>query len=244
MTRSTSASVACRRQRLPAGVVFDCDGVLVDSEPLHARATTSWAAGLGITLTPDFFHDLVGMTVPQQIALIVRDTGHDPNESYQVREEHFWAIAGEIAPMLGAVALAMRLKKAGTRIAIASNGSRRYLQHVVDRLGLNTVIDGFVCAEDVTHPKPHPEPYVKAATLLGLSPRSCVAIEDSATGAASALAAGLRVIKFDVDSVTTSGYSEGMETAVDFDGVAAALYGSSRRITERLATSPRSETPN
>ena len=58
----------------PGLVIFDCDGVLVDSEPLHARATTEWAAGLGITVPPEAFDDLVGLTVPDQIARVLEGT--------------------------------------------------------------------------------------------------------------------------------------------------------------------------
>ena len=64
----------------PPGVVLDCDGVLVDSEPLHARATTLWAATIGVTLRPEYFHDLIGMTVFDQVARIVKGTGHDPDQ--------------------------------------------------------------------------------------------------------------------------------------------------------------------
>jgi len=220
----------------PAGVVFDCDGVLVDSEPTHARATTEWAAGLGITLRSSFLHDLVGMTVAQQVALIVRETSHDPYKSYQAREKHFWSVADEIGPMLGAGTVARRLKADGTRIAIASSGSHRYLQHVIDLLELGDVIDGYIGAEDVTHPKPHPEPYTKAVAMLGLRPQSCVAIEDSATGTASASAAGLKVIKLDAATPTSSGYAEGMATAADFNGVAGLLYGNCRRLKENSRT--------
>ena len=71
--------------------------------------------------------------------------------------------------MIGVVGLIHRLHAAGTRIAIASNGSRRYLQHVVDHLDVGGLIHGFICADDVTHPKPHPEPYQKAVALLDLA---------------------------------------------------------------------------
>jgi HAD superfamily hydrolase (TIGR01509 family) len=178
----------------PPGVVLDCDGVLVDSEPLHARATTMWASTIGITLHPEYFHDLIGMTVFDQVARIVKGTGHDPAQAYRAREEHFWGLIGQIEPMLGVVDLIRRLHQAGTRIAIASNGSRDYLRHVINTLKIGTMIDGFVCADDITHPKPHPEPYLKAAALLNLEPAACVAVEDSQPGVTSALAAGMSVI--------------------------------------------------
>ncbi len=119
---------------------------------------------------------------------------HDPTAAYHAREKHFWGLIDQIEPIAGVVDLIRRLHRAGSRIAIASNGSRDYLEHVIDSLKVGTLIDGFVCADDITHPKPHPEPYLKAAQLLGVPPGECVAIEDSQTGVTSALAAGLRVI--------------------------------------------------
>jgi beta-phosphoglucomutase-like phosphatase (HAD superfamily) len=105
----------------PPGVVLDCDGVLVDSEPLHARATTAWASTIGVTLRPEYFQDLIGMTVRDQVAGIVKGTGHDPTEAYHAREEHFWGLVDQLEPMAGVVDLIRRLHTAGTRIAIASN---------------------------------------------------------------------------------------------------------------------------
>jgi HAD superfamily hydrolase (TIGR01509 family) len=168
--------------------------VLVDSEPLHAFATTRWASTIGITLRPEYFHDLIGMTVRDQVARIVKGTGHDPTAAYHAREEHFWGLIDQIEPMVGVVDLIHRLHQAGTRIAVASNGSRNYLRHVIDALNIDRMIEGFICADDIGHPKPHPEPYLKAAVLLGLAPSVCVAVEDSEPGVASAVAAGMTVI--------------------------------------------------
>ena len=142
----------------PPGVVLDCDGVLVDSEPLHARATTLWASTIGVTLRPEYFQDLIGMTVFDQVARIVKGTGHDPTKAYHAREELFWGLIDQLEPMAGVVHLIRRLHTAGTRIAIASNGSRDYLQHVIDTLKIGAMIQGFVCADDTAHPKPHPSP--------------------------------------------------------------------------------------
>lgn len=190
-TRSTAGGGAGAP---PPGVVLDCDGVLVDSEPLHAWATTRWASTIGITLRPEYFHDLIGMTVRDQIARIVRGTGHDATAAYHAREEHFWGLIDQIEPTVGVLDLIRRLHRAGTRIAVASNGSRDYLRHVIDALDIGPMIEGFVCADDISHPKPDPEPYLKAAALLGLPPSVCVAVEDSEPGVTSAVAAGMTVI--------------------------------------------------
>jgi len=214
----------------PPGVVLDCDGVLVDSEPLHAWATTLWAKTVGITLHPKYFHDLVGMTVFDQIAHIVKGTGHDPTEAYHAREEHFWGLIHQIEPMIGVVDLIRRLHTAGTRIAIASNGSREYLEHVIDRLKIAQLIEGFICADEVTHPKPDPEPYLKAAELLELPPTSCVAVEDSPAGLTSALAAGMAVIL--INPIPTAGatYPEGVRVVADHHAAEEVFFGDATTI--------------
>lgn len=125
----------------PPGVVFDCDGVLVDSEPLHARATTEWARSIGVHLPPEFFPGIVGKTVREQVALIVDGTGHPIEDGLRDREEHFWAVAHEIMPMTGVQTLIRRLNDAGSLVAIASNGSRRYLEHVIDLLDVRGLIE-------------------------------------------------------------------------------------------------------
>ena len=210
----------------PPGVVLDCDGVLVDSEPLHARATTLWAATVGVTLRPEYFHDLIGMTVFDQVARIVKGTGHDPTHAYHAREEHFWGLIDQLQPMAGVVDLIRRLHSAGTRIAIASNGSRDYLRHVIDTLEVDAMIQGFVCVDDITHPKPHPEPYLKAAALLDLEPSVCLAVEDSGPGMTSAVAAGMSVILVNPAPASSLSVPAGVVVVADHYRAEQILFGS------------------
>ena len=210
----------------PPGVVLDCDGVLVDSEPLHARATTLWAATVGVTLRPEYFHDLIGMTVFDQVARIVKGTGHDPTQAYHAREEHFWGLIDQLQPMAGVVDLIRRLHSAGTRIAIASNGSRDYLRHVIDTLEVDAMIQGFVCVDDITHPKPHPEPYLKAAALLDLEPSVCLAVEDSGPGMTSAVAAGMSVILVNSAPASSLSVPAGVVVVADHYRAEQILFGS------------------
>ena len=212
----------------PPGVVLDCDGVLVDSEPLHARATTLWASTIGVTLRPEYFHDLIGMTVLDQVARVVKDTGHDPTKAYHAREELFWGLIDQLEPMAGVVELIGRLHSAGTRIAIASNGSRDYLRHVIDALKIGPMIQGFVCADDTTRPKPDPDPYLKAAALLNLEPCLCVAVEDSGPGMTSALAAGMSVILVSSAPSATVSVPAGVVVVADHYRAEEIFFGSSR----------------
>ena len=206
----------------PAGVVFDCDGVLVDSEPLHAAATTEWAASIGIDLPPETFDDLVGLTVPQQIERVLEGTPHSREHGYIARERFFWRRSTELTALDGVVTLIRRLHDAHVLVAVCSNGSRRYVDHVVDTLRLRPLIEGLICADDVRHPKPHPEPYLRAARLLGLAPEDCYAVEDSGPGATSALAAGMSVIRIGATAPDRA-VTGPLSFAPDIHGAAALL---------------------
>lgn len=215
----------------PRGVVLDCDGVLVDSEPLHARATTEWAATIGIRLEPDFFPGVIGMTVRQQIAKIV---GPDRLDSaYRAREAHFWSLLEEIPTVPGIVELVRDLRAAGLALAVASNGTQRYVQHVVEVLGLARCFDALTTADSGVAPKPDPAPYRHSAGQLGLTPEACAAVEDSPLGARSAADAGLRLIVVDHDGAGPTDFPAGAELVADLAGVRRVLLGSTR---------PRSET--
>jgi HAD superfamily hydrolase (TIGR01509 family) len=187
-----------------------------------------WASTIGVTLRPEYFQDLIGMTVFDQVARIVKGTGHDPTTAYHAREEHFWGLIDQLEPMAGVVHLIHRLHTAGTRIAIASNGSRDYLQHVVDALKIGAMIQGFVCADDTTRPKPDPEPYLKAATLLELEPCACVAVEDSGPGMTSALAAGMSVIMVSSAPEAAGSVPAGVSVVADHCRAEEIFFGSQR----------------
>lgn len=181
----------------PLGVVFDCDGVLVDSEPLHETATRQFFATRGVTVSSADIAELVGMRVRDQVECLARRVGlqGDPDGLYRARERCFWQLAGNGVPgITGAADLVRRLAERGHPVAVATSGTRRWLDHVVDLLGLRPHLWGAIAGDEVHHPKPHPEAYLRAANVLRLPPEVCVAVEDSARGIASARAAGMEVV--------------------------------------------------
>lgn len=205
------------------GVVFDCDGVLVDSEPLHARATTEWAATIGVRLEPDFFPGVVGMTVRQQIAKIVGPDRLDP--AYAAREAHFWTLLEEVPTVPGIVELVRDLRSTGLALAVASNGTQRYVRHIVEALGLAECFDVLTTADSGVAPKPDPAPYRHSTEQLGLTPETCAAVEDSPLGARSAADAGLRLIVVDHDGTGPAQFPVGAELVADLDGARGLLLG-------------------
>jgi HAD superfamily hydrolase (TIGR01509 family) len=177
-------------------VVFDCDGVLVDSEPNHAKATTEHLASLGTPVASSLFDHLVGMRVRDQMGVIADLTGHDPAALFAGRESRFWELMRNDFPaMPGAAQAIRRLHADGFVIGVATSGTREYIDYVVSQLGVGHLVAAVTCGDDVRQPKPDPECYLRTAEAMGIPATNCAAIEDSELGAASAAAAGMRVLQ-------------------------------------------------
>lgn len=182
-------------------VIFDCDGVLVDSEGLHATASQEELRDRGIDVPDQFFHDYMGMRVIDQLAILAERYGVDHATLFEARERRFWAMAAKhIREVPGSADTVRLLSAAGLSIAVATSGSRRWIDYVIDELHLGTEISASVSADDVEHPKPHPQPYLLAADALGIAPERCGAVEDSGRGCRSAVAAGCVVAVLDRDN--------------------------------------------
>lgn len=176
-------------------VIFDCDGVLVDSEPSHEAATRDELVSRGIDLSESFFAQHVGMRVADQMRVLADQFGLDANELYWAREERFWqTVSTTFVEVPGSVDAVRALHETGLPIAVATSGTRRWIDHVIDRLGLDTYVAAAVSGDQVVNPKPHPEPYLAAAARLGIPAVRCGVVEDTHRGYRSALAAGCSVV--------------------------------------------------
>jgi HAD superfamily hydrolase (TIGR01509 family) len=183
-----------RLPRPPKAVVFDLDGTLIDSEALVLEAYMAAADRHGVPFTHDQFLSLVGR--------------HRQHSEMKMREyfgaafplEAFYATVGEFfgdrsAPLKpGVGALLDRLDASATPYALATSSGPGWVNKHFAAHSLAERFRGVVTRDDVTHGKPHPEPYLKASTMLGHAPGDILAIEDSPTGVASAHAAGLMTI--------------------------------------------------
>ena len=179
-----------------AAVLFDMDGLLIDSEPLWLEAETAVMARLGADWTPADQAQLLGGSLGRTVRyLLTKATKPAPPEV--VAE---WLMAGVaervrdrgVPLQPGARELLAEVAAAGLPRALVTSSERRFMDAVLASTGLR--FDALVCAEDVSLTKPDPEPYLLAAKLLGTEPARCFALEDSPNGVASAEAAGCRVI--------------------------------------------------
>ena len=185
--------------KLPAAVLFDCDGVLVDSEVLTNRLMRDDLAAHGLDLTLEQMMALaVGGTIAG-VADKARGLGARLPDDWVPRlyDKMFAALEQEVEAVPGAVDLVARLAGAGVAMAVASNGPRAKMQITLTRTGLMGRLAPHVySAQDVPHPKPAPDVYLLAAAQLRQPPEHCVVIEDSAAGAQAGKAAGMRCIGF------------------------------------------------
>lgn len=177
---------------VPAAVLFDMDGLLVDSEPLWYEVEQAVMARLGGRWGPEHQAACVGGPLRRTAAYLVRLAGsaEDPADvERELVDRMADRLAGGVPLRPGAADLLRGLAAAGIPCALVSSSFRRLVDSVL--VGLPGGWFGVsVAGDEVTHPKPDPEPYRRAARLLGVEPARCVALEDSLTGVTSAEAAG------------------------------------------------------
>lgn len=179
------------------GVLFDFDGVILDSEMPEYEAHRQIFAGCGTELTLEQWCGQVG-TWPASIdwcAVLVERTGrpYDPDTFVEERKRRFRELLLK-EPKAGVRPLLEALKSAGVPLGIASTAPMRWVGPMAEELALRDFFGAIVTGDDVERRKPAPDIYLEAARRLHLAPSQCVAIEDSQTGLASARAAGMRTV--------------------------------------------------
>jgi HAD superfamily hydrolase (TIGR01509 family) len=178
-------------------VVFDVDGVLIDSEPVWERVRRNFVATRGGRWPDDAQDRMMGMSTAEWSAYISEDFGLRRLSAQQVAELVTAAMAAEYAahlPLLPGAVAAVRDLAARWPLAVASSAPKSLIDAVLDASGLRSAFAAAVSSEEVARGKPAPDVYLEAAARLGVPPAACAAVEDSANGLRSAAAAGLAVI--------------------------------------------------
>lgn len=187
------------RLRDITAVIFDLDGVLVDSEPLHFRASNRVLARFGAAISEPDYRKFIGWgetatwTAWQERYALPASI---EELAVQVRAASLEEIALGLPIIEPAVALARRLCRDGVPLALASSSPHDRIDAELRVADVHEIFGVRVSGEDpeITHSKPAPDVYLRAAGLLGVAPQACLAIEDSATGALAAHRAGMTVV--------------------------------------------------
>ncbi|HEY3338780.1 MAG TPA: HAD family phosphatase [Propionicimonas sp.] len=180
----------------PTAIVFDCDGLLVDTEPCWTVAESAVFAARGLPYGPTEKALFIGKSVPATVELMAGffgEVGNDDAIRAEVMSTVGDVIGGQAEPMPGALEL-VRALSGRMPIGVASNSPRVILDIALRRAGLTGAFGAVIAADEVPVPKPAPDLYLAACRLLGASPLASVAFEDTWTGAAAARAAGMLVI--------------------------------------------------
>ncbi len=182
--------------RRPAAIVFDCDGLLVDTEPCWTVAESAVFAARGLPYGPAEKALFIGKSVPATVELMAGffgEVGNDEAICAEVMSTVGDVIDGQAEPMPGALEL-VRALSGRMPIGVASNSPRMILDIALRRAGLTGVFGAVIAADEVPIPKPAPDLYLAACRLLDADPLASIAFEDTWTGAAAARAAGMRVV--------------------------------------------------
>jgi HAD superfamily hydrolase (TIGR01509 family) len=180
----------------PALVIFDCDGVLVDSESISHAVLQSLLAERGVTLTLEATVDrFMGTTMTRCLELVEELTSVPPEEFLPAfRAATYRAFRSELSPVAGVPELLARLQ---VPYCVASNGPREKMMLTLEKTGLLGRFTGrMFSADDVANPKPAPDLLLHAARRLGAAPENCVVVEDSPVGVRAARAANMSVLGF------------------------------------------------
>jgi HAD superfamily hydrolase (TIGR01509 family) len=174
------------------GYIFDCDGTLADNMPLHYRAGSRAMADFGGQYPEELFYEWGGRPTAQIVAALNERFGlsMDVDSVVQRKEKYYIETIPEVQPMIEVVEFA-RSVRGKARLSVASGGHRELVVATLGAIGILEWFDAVVCAEDYDRGKPHPDPFLLAAKLIGVPPDGCVVFEDSPTGIEAAKAAGM-----------------------------------------------------
>ena len=185
---------------LPVGdfraYLFDLDGTVADTMPQHFIAWTDSLTAHGASMSETLFYELGGVPPLRVVSLLNERFGYtlDPETVVADKEARFLSHVGDVQPIASVLA---HIVAAHGRIplAIVSGSPRDNVEKILKVLGLTDRFDALVCAEDYTHGKPDPEPFLMAAMLLHVAPGDCLVFEDAEAGIASAKAAGMQWVR-------------------------------------------------
>jgi HAD superfamily hydrolase (TIGR01509 family) len=196
-------------------VIFDCDGVLVDSEPISVRLDVAMLAELGLTMSrEEVIERFVGRSPKVILQTVERELGHPPPADWFKRGEERLrrAFAAELRPVPGIVEALGQITQP---VCVASSSEPENLRYKLELTGLYDRFAGYIfSASEVTNGKPAPDLFLHAAARMRTEPEACVVVEDSQYGVQAGRAAGMQVLAFVGGGLTPAHVLEGPGTVL------------------------------
>ena len=225
-------------------VIFDMDGVIIDSEPIAEHFFTTELRQFGADIQPGDLDATRGMTRADFWNFIKSKYDlPEPAEYYQASldvQREIDQYTPELAAP-GCLKLMAELQSAGIALGLATSGSRRRTDAVIEILNLQSTFGAVVCGADVTHGKPHPEVFLKTAKALGIALQNCLVVEDAARGIEAARAAGMVVVGYTGLGVSAEELTGAHAIIEDFAGMSPddlrMLWSLARRALARKGRS-------
>lgn len=213
-------------------LVFDMDGLLVDSEPLADQSMVEFLRRHGIRAREEYAPQLLGRRLPDAVGLFVEWyglSGHLPDLIAEFDALRTETIIGNLKLLPGAAEIIAFGRGAGLALALATSNRRHQAAISLGETGLTGRFDAEVTGDDVTRGKPFPDIFLLAAERLGVSPESCVVLEDAPAGVMAARAAGMRSI------FVPGGYSVGADLPAEPDVTVPSLVEAQRWLEDRVS---------
>lgn len=180
--------------------IFDMDGVLIDSEPVHQQILSQTFQELGISLLDEYYYTLVGMAAGPMWEKIKADFALHEEVGSLVKKHKVLKgqllLSYTIPATPGILSLLNRLKLEGYVMAVASSSPKLLIESYTSQLHIQSFFQEFVSGEEVSRSKPFPDIFLKTADLLGVLPSVCIVIEDSRNGVVAAKSAGMFCIGY------------------------------------------------
>jgi HAD superfamily hydrolase (TIGR01509 family) len=177
--------------------IFDCDGTLADSMPVHYESFLSSFEfmGVDIDLSEEVYYGLAGVPIHEFTGYINRKFSKniDSHELDEVKNRFFRESLDQIKPVPEVLAL-FKASVGKFAIGVASGGTRHCVSRTLSILGIDHLVEALVTAEDVARGKPAPDIFLKTAELLGVDPKACLVFEDAGLGIEAAHSAGMQAV--------------------------------------------------
>jgi len=179
----------------PKGLIFDCDGTLADTMPLHWRAWQMIIQRHGLHFPEDRFYSLGGVPSRDILRMLAEEQGRslDHIAIAHEKEEAYLPLMAEVEPIHGVVEIA-KAHQGKIPMAVASGGTQRIICQVLEHLKIRQLFDAVVTSEMVKQQKPAPDIFLEAARRIGVDPKFCRAYEDTELGLQAIRSAGMEAV--------------------------------------------------